>query len=409
MAEGRWDFWIDRGGTFTDVVARRPDGRLLAEKLLSDNPAAYRDAAVAGIRHALGLAPGEPVPAARIGAVRMGTTVATNALLERRGAPTALVTTRGFADALAIGYQARPKIFAKAIVKPALLHSRVIEVDERVLADGTVERAPDLAALAPELAALKAAGIEAVAIVFMHGYRYPAHEQAVAALARDLGFAQVSVSHAVSPLIKLVGRGDTTVVDAYLTPLLVRYVAQVSADLGLGPGDRRLMFMMSSGGLTTAARFQGKDAILSGPAGGVVGAAEGVEGIAGDVVAASDRHALDRLGHARHGDVEEAVGDRLGRAPVADLRSQSLEPRLHRLGVEGPVAVRPEDGREQLRLQLAGHDIGVGHGQGTAAAIGLGPRIGAGRVRPDAEAGAVVMQDRTAARRHGVDQHHRRA
>src|SRR5580704_15834049 len=269
-----WDFWIDRGGTFTDVVGRRPDGTLFAHKLLSENPEAYGDAAVQGIRDLFGLKPGEPIPAGRIGAVKMGTTVATNALLERKGERTLLVTTRGFRDALKIGYQARPKIFAKKIVKPEMLFERVVEADERVRADGTVERALDLAALRPALAAAKADGIGAVAVVFMHAYRHPEHERRAAALAREMGFPQVSASHEVSPLIKLVGRGDTTVVDAYLSPILKRYVARVARELDAQRSGARLMFMMSSGGLTAADLFQGKDAILSGPAGGVVGMAE---------------------------------------------------------------------------------------------------------------------------------------
>ena len=274
-----WDFWIDRGGTFTDVVGRAPDGRLVAHKLLSENPEAYRDAAVQGIRDLLGLKKGEPVPVAEVGAVKMGTTVATNALLERKGDRTLLLVTKGFHDALKIGYQARPKIFAREIIKPEMLFERVAEVNERVRADGTVERAPDLDAVRRDLEAAKVDGIDAVAIVFMHAYRYPEHEKQVAALARDMGFGQVSVSHEVSPLIKLVGRGDTTVVDAYLSPILRRYVSQVSTDLHSGSAEAshdpiRLMFMMSSGGLTAADLFQGKDAILSGPAGGVVGMAQ---------------------------------------------------------------------------------------------------------------------------------------
>ena len=282
MAAGTWDFWIDRGGTFTDVIGRAPDGSLVAHKLLSEFPEAYSDAAVQGIRNLLGLAPGAAIPRERIGSIKMGTTVATNALLERAGARTVLVTTHGFRDALKIGYQARPKIFARHIIKPQVLFERVVEVSERVRADGAVEQAPDLSAIRPALERARADGIEAVAIVFMHAYRFPAHEQRVAALAREIGFAQVSVSHEVSPLIKLVGRGDTTVVDAYLSPILRRYVAQVARDLG-GSARRksiveqqhpRLMFMMSSGGLTSAGLFQGKDAILSGPAGGVVGMAE---------------------------------------------------------------------------------------------------------------------------------------
>jgi 5-oxoprolinase (ATP-hydrolysing) len=269
-----WDFWIDRGGTFTDVVGRRPDGTLQAHKLLSENPEAYSDAAVQGIRDLLGLEKGEPIPPGRVGAVKMGTTVATNALLERKGERTLLLITKGFRDALKIGYQARPKIFAREIIKPDMLYEGVAEIDERVRADGTVERVPDLALVRRVLESAMRDEIKAVAIVFMHAYRYPGHEKQVAALAREIGFAQVSVSHEVSPLIKLVGRGDTTVVDAYLSPILRRYVAQVDHDLDAKRSRARLMFMMSSGGLTAAELFQGKDAILSGPAGGVVGMAE---------------------------------------------------------------------------------------------------------------------------------------
>ena len=266
---GAWDFWIDRGGTFTDVIGRDPRGRLHPLKLLSESPG-YTDAAVEAIRRLLRLASGEPIPAGAIRAVKMGTTVATNALLERRGERTLLVTTRGFRDALEIGYQARPRIFARKIVKREQLYSAVIEVDERVLADGTVEAAPDPEAVRGALAEAKARGYRAVAIVFMHAYRYPAHERVVGAIAREVGFAQVSESHVVSALIKLVGRGDTTVVDAYLSPILARYVGQVSRELDIERTGARVMFMMSSGGLTSAELFAGKDAILSGPAGGVV-------------------------------------------------------------------------------------------------------------------------------------------
>jgi len=285
---GAWEFWIDRGGTFTDVICRKPDGVLVTHKLLSENPEAYRDAAVHGIRHLLGLPPGAAIPSERINAVKMGTTVATNALLERKGERTLLLITKGFRDALRIGYQARPKIFAKHIVKPDMLYERVAEVDERVRADGTVERELDVAAARAELERAKADGIGAVAIVLMHAYRHHEHEQRLAALARQLGFSQVSASHEVSPLIKLVGRGDTTVVDSYLSPILRGYVAQVAGELrgeaaesspaGGAAGEAlrnpRLMFMMSSGGLTAADLFRGKDAILSGPAAGVVGMAE---------------------------------------------------------------------------------------------------------------------------------------
>jgi 5-oxoprolinase (ATP-hydrolysing) len=293
---GSWEFWIDRGGTFTDVIGRRPDGSLVTHKLLSENPEAYRDAAVHGIRHLLELPPGAAIPSERIGAVKMGTTVATNALLERKGERTLLLITKGFRDALRIGYQARPKIFARHIIKPDMLYERVVEIDERVRADGAVERDLDVNTARRELERAKADGIDAIAIVLMHAYRYGAHEQRLAALAREIGFTQVSASHEVSPLIKLVGRGDTTVVDSYLSPILRRYVAQVAADLDASsphPGragarptaslsresqggklQPRLMFMMSSGGLTAADLFRGKDAILSGPAAGVVGMAE---------------------------------------------------------------------------------------------------------------------------------------
>ena len=239
-AGGTWDFWIDRGGTFTDIVARDPFGAIRLAKLLSENPGAYRDAAIAGIRELLGVAPGAPIPSGLIGAVKMGTTVATNALLERKGDRTLLLITRGFRDALKIGYQARPEIFAKKIVKPEMLYERVAEVAERVRADGTVEVAPDEAAVRRDLEAAWADGVRSVAIVFMHAWKYPEHERRIAALARAMGFPQVSVSHEVSPLIKLVGRGDTTVVDAYLSPILRRYVDEVAAELGDGP---RLMFM----------------------------------------------------------------------------------------------------------------------------------------------------------------------
>ncbi len=266
-APAGWQFWVDRGGTFTDVVGRAPDGALKVHKLLSEHPERYADAALQGIRELLGLVAGQPLPAAAIDAVKMGTTVATNALLERQGAPTVLAITRGLGDALRIGYQHRPDIFARQIVLPELLYDAVVEIDERVRADGTVLRPLDRGRAQADLEAAFAKGFRALAIVLAHGYRYHAHEAALAELAREIGFTQVSVSHLVSPLMKLVGRGDTTVVDAYLSPILRRYVDQVAQALG----DVRLMFMQSSGGLVDAHLFQGKDAILSGPAGGIVG------------------------------------------------------------------------------------------------------------------------------------------
>ncbi|MGU7773374.1 hydantoinase B/oxoprolinase family protein [Burkholderia sp. MR1-5-21] len=263
----RWQFWIDRGGTFTDIVARRPDGSLTTHKLLSENPEQYRDAAVAGIRHLLGLAAGEPITPERVEMVKMGTTVATNALLERKGERTALATTRGFRDVLRIAYQNRPRLFDLDIALPEALYETVVEIDERVGAHGDVVEPLDLASAETVLRQVFDAGIRALAIVLIHGYRYTAHERALADLARRIGFTQVSVSHEVSPLMKMVSRGDTTVVDAYLSPILRRYVEQVAREM---PGVN-LQFMQSNGGLTRADTFQGKDAILSGPAGGIVG------------------------------------------------------------------------------------------------------------------------------------------
>ncbi|MBW8892766.1 MAG: hydantoinase B/oxoprolinase family protein [Burkholderiales bacterium] len=269
MTDRGWEFWIDRGGTFTDIVARRPDGALLTHKLLSENPEQYDDAAVAGVR---ALLDGDGA----IDAVKMGTTVATNALLERAGEPTVLAITRGHADALRIGYQARPKLFDRQIIKPEALYGHVVEIDERISVEGTVLRPLDEAGTRAGLQAAFDAGFRAVAVVLLHGFRFTDHETRVAAIARAVGFTQVSVSHEVSPLMKLVGRGDTTVVDAYLSPILRRYVDKVATALeGTEEGRRetRLLFMQSNGGLTDAHAFRGKDAILSGPAGGVVGMA----------------------------------------------------------------------------------------------------------------------------------------
>mgnify|MGYP003626339397 FL=1 len=263
----KWQFWIDRGGTFTDIVARKPDGSLVTHKLLSENPERYADAAIQGIRELLDVPAGEKIPGEKIEAVKMGTTVATNALLERKGDRTALVTTKGFRDSLRLAYQNRPRLFDRNIKLPEMLYENVIEADGRFDAQGEELTALDRDALRTELQAVYDDGIRACAIVFMHGYRYTAHENAAAEIARDIGFTQVSVSHQVSPLMKLVSRGDTTVVDAYLSPILRRYVDQVASELG----GVKLMFMQSNGGLTDAAKFQGKDAILSGPAGGVVG------------------------------------------------------------------------------------------------------------------------------------------
>ncbi|MCL4768349.1 MAG: hypothetical protein KJZ80_19190 [Hyphomicrobiaceae bacterium] len=308
-AQGQWHFWIDRGGTFTDVIGRDPEGRVHALKVLSENPGAYEDAALEGIRRLLGLGSVDAIPSGGIATVKMGTTVATNALLERKGEPTVLVITKGLKDQLEIGYQARPDIFAKKIIKPEMLYTRVLEANERVRADGTVETPLDVAELRGDLERARADGMGAVAIVLMHAYAFPEHERQAAALARDLGFTQISVSHEISPLIKIVGRGDTTVADAYLSPILRRYVEKVAgalsspsprprgegrgegqqqttapasaahtnplpAEAGRGETGPKILFMASSGGLKSAGLFQGRDAILSGPAGGIVGMVE---------------------------------------------------------------------------------------------------------------------------------------
>ncbi len=273
---GLWQFWVDRGGTFTDIVARRPNGTLETHKLLSENPEHYRDAAAQGIRELLRLAPGEAIPAEQIDSIKMGTTVATNALLERKGERTLLCITRGFRDALRIAYQNRPRLFDLQIIRPELLYDRVEEIDQRVSAHGEIVNALDLEGTREKLTKAYADGIRSVAVVFVHGYRYPDHELKVAELACEIGFTQVSTGFETSPLMKLVSRGDTTVVDAYLSPILRGYVDQVAELVG----DVRLMFMQSNGGLTDARLFQGKDAILSGPAGGIVGGVQ-TSGLAG--------------------------------------------------------------------------------------------------------------------------------
>ncbi len=350
---GLWDFWIDRGGTFTDIVGRDPGGHLHPRKLLSENPEAYRDAAVQGIRDLLGLAPGEAIPAGRVGAVKMGSTVATNALLERKGEKTVLLATKGFRDALEIGYQARPKIFAQQIVKPEQLYADVIEIDERVRADGVVEKTPDLAAARRALIEARAAGVNAVAIVFMHAYRYPDHEKAVAGVARELGFARVSVSHECSPLIKFVGRGDTTVVDAYLTPILSRYVAQVAEELDIERTGARLMFMMSSGGLTSADLFAGKDAILSGPAGGVVAMARTAASAGFKRVIGFDMGGTSTDVAHFDGEFERAF-----ETEVAGVRMRAPMMAIHTVAAGGGSLLRFDGSRMRVGPQSAGADPG---------------------------------------------------
>ncbi len=347
---GQWDFWIDRGGTFTDIVGRTPEGTIRAHKVLSENPEAYRDAAVQGIRELMGLAAGDPIPSGTIATVKMGTTVATNALLERKGERTALITTKGFRDALAIGYQARPDIFAKEIIKPELLYESVHEVSERLRADGTLETPLDEAEARAALEAAWNAGIRSVAIVFMHAYAYPDHEKRVAAIAREVGFPQISVSHEVSPLMKLVGRGDTTVVDAYLSPILRRYVRQVQEELGEGP---RLMFMQSSGGLTAADLFQGKDAILSGPAGGVVGAVETSRLAGFDKVIGFDMGGTSTDVCHFDGTYERAF-----ETEVAGVRMRAPMMMIHTVAAGGGSILNYRDGRFQVGPDSAGANPG---------------------------------------------------
>lgn len=344
-ARDGWRFWIDRGGTFTDVVARAPDGRLETRKLLSDNPEQYADAAVEGVRRILGAGPG-PLPAGCVGSLRMGTTVATNALLERKGEPTLLAITRGFGDALRIGWQSRPDIFARHIVLNEQLYDRVVEIDERVRADGTVERILDEDRARADFTAARKAGLNAVAIVLMHGWRFTDHETRLAEIAREAGFEQVSVSHEVGALIKLIGRGDTTVADAYLSPVLRAYVDRVGADLGEATP---LLFMQSSGGLTAAGAFRGKDAILSGPAGGVVGMAQTARAAGFDRVIGFDMGGTST-------DVSHFAGEyeRTSDAVVAGVRLRAPMLGIHTVAAGGGSICRFDGARLRVGPESAG-------------------------------------------------------
>lgn len=362
-----WQFWVDRGGTFTDIVARRPDGRLLTQKLLSENPARYADAAVAGVRALLD-GSGEPVDA-----VRMGTTVATNALLERKGERTLLVITRGFRDALRIAYQNRPRIFARRIELPELLHERVVEADERVAADGTVLRAPDLDALAGPLQEAYDDGIRAVAVVCMHSHLHPAHEQAIGQLAARIGFPQISLSSEVSPLMKLVPRGDTAVVDAYLSPVLRRYVRHVADDLE----GVRLMFMQSNGGLAEARQFRGKDAILSGPAGGIVGMARmsqlaGFDRVIGFDMGGTSTDVSHFAGEYERVFTTQIAGVRL-RAPMLDI---------HTVAAGGGSVLHFDGSRYRVGPDSAGADPGPACYRGGGPLAVTDANVMLGRIQP---------------------------
>jgi 5-oxoprolinase (ATP-hydrolysing) len=381
MSAGAWDFWIDRGGTFTDVVARRPDGRLATRKLLSDNPEQYGDAALQAIRDFLRLGPADPIPADRVNRVKMGTTVATNALLERKGDPTVLVITRGLADQLRLAYQNRPELFARQIVLPEMLYSRVVEADERVRADGTVERPLDEARLRADLEDAFATGIRAAAVVFVHGYRHSDHEARAGRIAREVGFTQVSVSHVVSPLMKMVSRGDTTVVDAYLSPILRRYVDRV-ADAFEGDAAEdiggKLMFMQSSGGLTDARMFQGKDAILSGPAGGVVGAVRTSE------IAGFDRIIGFDMGGTST-DVCHFAGEyeRVLLTQVAGVRMRAPMMNIHTVAAGGGSILQFDGTRMRVGPESAGANPGpAAYGRGGPLAV-TDANVMVGKLRPE--------------------------
>ena len=350
---GGWEFWVDRGGTFTDVVGRDPQGRLHTAKLLSENPERYSDAALQGIRDLIGLGHDQDLPVGAIDCVKMGTTVATNALLERKGAPVLLLITQGFRDLLAIGYQTRPRLFDLHIQRPALLYKTVAEVCERLDAAGAVVRPLDEPRARAALEAAYGAGIRAVAIAFMHGHVNPSHEARVADLAREIGFDQISCSHQVSRLTKLVGRGDTTVVDAYLSPILRRYVDQVADALDLGRGCGRLLFMQSNGGLTDAAQFQGKDAILSGPAGGIVGMvktgqAAGFDRLIGFDMGGTSTDVSHFAGSYERSFETEVAGVRM-RAPMMDI---------HTVAAGGGSILSFRDGRFQVGPESAGANPG---------------------------------------------------
>src|SRR3954471_6977360 len=344
-----WQFWIDRGGTFTDIVARRPQGDLVTHKLLSENPERYADAALAGIRELLNVKAGQAIPAGSIEAVKMGTTVATNALLERKGEPTVLLITRGFRDALRIAYQNRPRIFDRRIVLPEMLYEKVFEVEERVGARGDVLKRLDEKDLAEKLRRCRAEGFNSVAIAFMHGYRFPAHETLAFDIAKQVGFEQISVSHRVSPLMKLVGRGDTTVVDAYLSPILRRYVGQVAGELD----GVRLLFMQSNGGLGHAHRFQGKDAVLSGPAGGIVGAVRTAAAAGLDRIIGFDMGGTSTDVSHYAGELEREFETR-----VAGVRMRAPMMSIHTVAAGGGSILRFDGARYRVGPESAGANPG---------------------------------------------------
>ena len=383
-APGAWDFWVDRGGTFTDVIARRPDGSLVTHKLLSEDPRRYDDAATTAIADLLEVPRGEPLPPERIRSVKMGTTVATNALLQRRGVPTLFVTTAGFGDVLRIGYQTRPHLFKLDIVLPEMLYAEVLEADERVAADGTVLRPLDLPAATAGMEAARERGMEAVAIVLVHGYRHTDHEAALAAAAREIGFTQVSVSSEVDPLVKMVPRGDTTVADAYLSPILRSYVGAVASRIGSRRGnaaqrdDPQLQFMQSNGGLADARRFTGRDALLSGPAGGVVGMARtaqaaGFERLIGFDMGGTSTDVSHFAGEFERANETEVAGIRM-RTPIIDM---------HTVAAGGGSVLTFDGSRLRVGPDSAGADPGpVCYGNGGPLAL-TDANAALGVIRPE--------------------------
>ena len=349
LNQPQWQFWIDRGGTFTDIVAQSPQGQVVTHKLLSENPEQYKDAALQGIRQLLGLNSQDPIPSEQIKVIKMGTTVATNALLERQGERTVLLITRGFGDALKIGYQARPKIFAREIILPESLYEHVIEVDERIKADGTILEPLNIENTRVKLQSSYSEGIRSCAIVLMHGYRFHDHEQQVAKIALEIGFTQISISHQVSPMMRLVGRGDTCVVDAYLTPILKRYVEQVAEELG----DSQILFMKSNGGLTDARFFQGKDAILSGPAGGVVACAR-----TGELAGFNKIIGFDMGGTSTDVCHFDGEFERSFETVVAGVRMRVPMMKIHTVAAGGGSILRFDGGRFQVGPESAGANPG---------------------------------------------------
>ncbi|WP_072622932.1 hydantoinase B/oxoprolinase family protein [Spirulina major] len=375
-----WQFWIDRGGTFTDIVAQRPDGRRVVHKLLSENPERYADAPIQGMREVLGLGADEPLPIEQIDAIKMGTTVATNALLERKGDRTLFVTTQGFKDVLRIGYQNRPDIFARQIVRPSMLYAQVIEVAARHDAQGRELIPLNEAQIRQDLQTAYDRNIRSCAVALLHGYRNPAHEQRIGAIAREIGFTHISLSHQVSPLMKLVSRGDTTVVDAYLSPILRRYVDRIAAQLHTETDQAmpRLMFMQSNGGLTAAQQFQGKDSILSGPAGGIVGAVKTC------AVAGFDRVIGFDMGGTST-DVSHYAGEyeRSLETEIAGVRLRSPMLAIHTVAAGGGSIVQYDGARYRVGPDSAGANPGpAAYGRGGPLTV-TDCNVRVGKVQPD--------------------------